>query len=336
MLKNKTIFTLGAVAAAMALSACQPKQPEPKKEDKVTQSQAAQAEALTLAGDTEKLTLNLPECDGNSCPEISIERLSSNQAFIDEFIDQQILKQLEQSVDISPKSLKAGQQETAVGGNSKDSNPAQASEAAGSEAAASETIETPKQKLEKQVAPYLQTFLALDRELKALSASHQISLMIKPKILNAAQPLATVVLNSSSYLGGAHGSSSQYYYNFDLKKKKLVALDDILLPKQKAVLEQKAHEEFKRWVIDSKLANSVEEYEQAWKFTLSDNFYLSTQGLILQYGEYEIGPYVVGLPRLTIPYEQLQSVLKKEYLPPVEVKNDAASASAAVANKARS
>ena len=116
----------------------------------------------------------------------------------------------------------------------------------------------------------------------------------------------------------------------------MVALDDILLPKQKAVLEQKAHEEFKRWVIDSKLANSVEEYEQAWKFTLSDNFYLSTQGLILQYGEYEIGPYVVGLPRLTIPYEQLQSVLKKEYLPPVEVKNDAASASAAVANKARS
>lgn len=36
-----------------------------------------------------------------------------------------------------------------------------------------------------------------------------VSLMIKPKILNANLPLATVVLNSSSYLGGAHGSSSQ-------------------------------------------------------------------------------------------------------------------------------
>lgn len=331
MLKNKTIFTLSVVAAAIALSACQPKQPEPKKEDKVAQSQAAQAEALTLAGDTEKLTLNLPECDGNSCPEINVERLSSNQAFIDEFIDQQVLKQLDQILDISPKLLKTEQQATTASGNSKDLNPAQASEAA-----ASETIETPKQKLEKQVAPYLQTFLSLDKELKALSANHQISLMIKPKILNAGQPLATVVLNSSSYLGGAHGSSSQYYYNFDLKKKKLVELDDILAPKQKAVLKQKAHEEFKRWVIDSKLANSVEEYEQAWKFTLSDNFYLSTQGLILQYGEYEIGPYVVGLPRLTIPYEQLQTVLKKEYLPQAEVKNDAASASTPIANKAQS
>ena len=331
MLKNKTIFTLSVVAAAIALSACQPKQPEPKKEDKVAQSQAAQAKALTLAGDTEKLTLNLPECDGNSCPEINVERLSSNQAFIDEFIDQQVLKQLDQILDISPKLLKTEQQATTASRNSKDLNPAQAFEAA-----ASETIETPKQKLEKQVAPYLQTFLSLDKELKALSANHQISLMIKPKILNAGQPLATVVLNSSSYLGGAHGSSSQYYYNFDLKKKKMVELDDILAPKQKAVLKQKAHEEFKRWVIDSKLANSVEEYEQAWKFTLSDNFYLSTQGLILQYGEYEIGPYVVGLPRLTIPYEQLQTVLKKEYLPQAELKNDAASASTPIANKAQS
>ena len=329
MLKNKTIFTLSLIATAIALTACQPKQPEPK-EDKATHSQAAQAEVLKLAGDTEKLTLNLPECDGNSCPEINIERLSSNQAFIDEFIDQKILKQLDQTLDISPKALKTDQQTTAAE-KSKDLTPAPADETA-----ASTSIQTPKQKLEQQVAPYLTTFLSLDKELKALSANHQISLMIKPKILNAGQPLATVVLNSSSYLGGAHGSSSQHYYNFDLKKKKLVELDDILAPNQKAVLEQKAHEEFKRWVIDSKLANSVDEYEQAWKFTLSDNFYLSNQGLILQYDEYEIGPYVVGLPRLTIPYAQLQTVLKKAYLPQAEVKNDAASTSTPVANKAQS
>jgi len=329
MLKNKTIFILSLVAAAVALSACQPKHTEPK-EEQAKPAQTAQPEVLRLAGDTEKLTLNLPECDGNSCPEISIERLSSNQAFIDEFIDQQILKQLDHIVDISPKSLNANQQATPIGENVKDSNPAQTDQPV-----ASAPLETPKQKLEKQVAPYLDTFLSLDKELKALSANHQISLMIKPKILNAGQPLATVVLNSSSYLGGAHGSSSQSYYNFDLKKKKLVKLDDILSPNQKAVLEQKAHEVFKNWVIESKLANSVDEYEQAWKFTLSDNFYLSTQGLILQYAEYEIGPYVVGLPRLTIPYDQLQTVLKKAYLPQPEVKNQAA-ASAASDSKAKS
>lgn len=330
MLKNKTIFTMSILAAAIALSACQPKQTEPKQ-DQAAASEAVQAEALKLAGDVEKLTLALPECDGNSCPEISIERLSSNQAFIDDFIDQKILKQLDQILDISPQLLKENQQATTAE-NPKD---AKVQDQA-AEQPASLAVETPKQKLEQQVAPYLVNFLSLDKELKALSANHQINLMIKPKILNADLPLATVVLNSSSYLGGAHGSSSQRYYNFDLEKKKQVELNDILAPNQKAALEKKAHEVFKAWVIESKLANSVEEYEQAWKFTLSDNFYLSSQGLILQYDEYEIGPYVVGLPRLTIPYDQLQTVLKKQYLPPVEAKNASAPASTATANKAQS
>ena len=329
MLKNKTLFTISILASMMALSACQPKQTEPK-DDPVQKPAIVEPEILKLAGDSEKLALVLPECDGNNCPEISIERLSSNQAFIDEFIDQQILKQLNQMIDISPKLLKADQLATSIADpeHNKVSDQATAQKTLA-------TVETPKQKLEKQVAPYLVTFLALDKELKALSANHQISLMIKPKILNANLPLATVVLNSSSYLGGAHGSSSQRYYNFDLKQQKQVELNDLLAPNQKAHLEKKAHEVFKMWVLESKLANSVEEYEQAWKFTLSDNFYLSKQGLILQYGEYEIGPYVVGLPRLMIPYDQLQTILKKEYLPQVEAKDQAVAASAATVNKAK-
>ena len=331
MLKNKTLFTISILASMMALSACQPKQTEPK-EDPVQKQTTVEPEILKLTGDSEKLALVLPECDGNNCPEISIERLSSNQAFIDELIDQQILKQLSQIIDISPtpKLLKADQHAASTA----DLKDIQVSDQANA-AKPLATVETAKQKLEKQVTPYLVTFLALDKELKALSANHQISLMIKPKILNANLPLATVVLNSSSYLGGAHGSSSQRYYNFDLKQQKQVELNDLLAPNQKVHLEKKAHEVFKTWVLESKLANSVEEYEQAWKFTLSDNFYLSKQGLILQYGEYEIGPYVVGLPRLMIPYDQLQGILKKEYLPQAEVKDQAVAASAATVNKAK-
>ena len=82
-------------------------------------------------------------------------------------------------------------------------------------------------------------------------------------------------------------------------------------------------------MVDSKLANNVAEYEQAWKFKLSDNFYLGQQGLILQYAEYEIGPYVVGLPRLMIPYAELQQVLKKPYLPAPEAPASEATTAAA-------
>lgn len=312
MLKSKTILTISVLAAAISLTACQPKDKEPQTPATQTTAASEAETALKLVGDTEKLQFELPECDGNACPELNIDRLQSNQAFIDDFIDQQIVKDLSQIIDISPM-------------HSSSDTTASSAVAASSEPAVVGQVITPKLKLEKQVQPYLAAFLGLDQELKALSSNHQISLMIKPKILNAKDPLATVVLNTSSYLGGAHGSSSQHYYNFDLKQQKLVSLDDLLLPNQKAALNRVAHEAFRTWVVYSKLATNVDEYEQAWKFSLSNNYYLGTEGLILQYGEYEIGPYVVGLPRLTIGYDQLQKILKPEYLPKAKQSAQAAS-----------
>ncbi len=315
MLKNKSILAISILITTLGITACQPKKTEPEAvEPEQTQKEQ---QSLKLVGDTEKLNLSLPKCDGKNCPEISIERLNSNQAFIDQFIDQKIIQELAQILEIAPQqavSEAAAIENAATAADAPTSNPT---------AAAIAQVETLAQKLEKQTLPYVQSFLALDQELKALSSNHKISLMIKPKILNADQPLATVVLNSSSYLGGAHGSSAQQYYNFDLEKKKLVLLNDILLDKQRPQLERKAYEAFKQWVIASELSTNVQEYEQAWKFKLSENYYLGQQGLILQYAEYEIGPYVVGLPRLTIPYAELQGILKAAYLPVTEAASEA-------------
>ena len=315
MLKNKSILAISILITTLGITACQPKKTEPEAvEPEQTQTEQ---QSLKLVGDTEKLNLSLPKCDGKNCPEISIERLNSNQAFIDQFIDQKIIQELAQILEIAPRqavSEAAAIENAATAADAPTSNPT---------AAAIAQVETLAQKLEKQTLPYVQSFLALDQELKALSSNHKISLMIKPKILNADQPLATVVLNSSSYLGGAHGASAQQYYNFDLEKKKLVLLNDILLDKQRPQLERKAYEAFKQWVIASELSTNVQEYEQAWKFKLSENYYLGQQGLILQYAEYEIGPYVAGLPRLTIPYAELQGILKAAYLPVTEAASEA-------------
>lgn len=300
MLKHKNIGLFSILVLSMGLVACQPQQAEPKAEPEKATKPAPDLSAK-LIGDAEKLKIQLPECDGKSCPEISLDRLNSNQSFIDEFIDQQILQQLGAMLSVEPEQKKA--------------NLAASEAQVASEAKSLADVQTPQVKMQQQLEPYLQAFVALDKELKNLSSAQKISLMIKPKILNSGEPIATVVLNSSSYLGGAHGASAQQYYNFDLKSKKLVTLDALLLAKQKPRLEQLAHEAFKTWVIDAKLADNVQDYEQAWKFKLSDNYYLSKEGLILQYGEYDIGPYVVGLPRLTIPYAQLETVLKAQYLP---------------------
>lgn len=322
MLNQKNTLALSILLITFGLTACQ--KPDSKKVDStVDQTAASQVPdtSLLLQGDRAKLKLNLPECDGNTCPEFSIERLQSNQTFVDKVIDQAILDNLDKMLDIAQLSKKVADQQQAS-----------------SQASASEvnTDKTPTQQLQDRVQPYTNSFLALDKELKTLGASGQITISLSPKILNSDKPLATVVLNSSSYLGGAHGSSAQTYFNFDLVSKKQVSLNQIIEANQKAKFEKLAHDAFKAWVIDSKLADNVNEYEQAWKFQLSDNFYLGKQGLILQYGEYDIGPYVVGLPRLTISYDQLKGILKPQYFP-AEMQVDQPNSSAPVANsKAKS
>lgn len=310
------MWALGVFASALALSACQPKV-EKKEESVIDQTSASEVQPaiLRLEGKTEKVPVILAECDGNSCPEISIDRLQTNQFVLDGLIDQAILKHLKALLENTDQTPNPEQ-------NQSNTTVKVETEVSASDVA---EVKTAAQLLSDQVQPYVNRFLDLDRELKNLGAGHQISVSISPKILNSDGALATVVLNTSSYLGGAHGASSQTYFNFDLKSQKQVELDHILLPNQKAQLNTLAHQAFKAWVLESKLAESVEEYEQAWKFKLSQNFYLGKQGLILQYAEYEIGPYVVGLPRLTIPYDQLGSILKPEYLP--ETVKDTASVS---------
>ncbi|MGK5735560.1 RsiV family protein [Acinetobacter junii] len=286
----KKVFQYSILACAVLLAACQPKSEPKEPEDKPQDPVVNQTSEPVLRGETVKLAVTLPECNGNTCPDFTVERLQSNFPFIDQLLDQEILDQLSKMLEI----VDADQASSTAQGSEQTNH------------------------LDVQAQQYANAFIKIDEELKALSSSHQISLMIKPKILQSKGTLATVVLNSSSYLGGAHGSTAQRYYNFDLKNQKQVQLNDLLLPKQKAKLDKLAHDAFKTWVIDSKLANTADEYEQAWPFQVTDNYFLGEQGLILQYGEYEIGPYVVGLPRLVIPFDQLQDVLKPQYLPKVE------------------
>ncbi len=311
MLMNKPTLLLGVLISTLGLSACQ--KPDSKESvQNIEQPSASSAIAdttLTLQGNTEKLDLNLPECGGQSCPEVSIDRLHTNQFVVDDIIDRAILQQLARILAIS----------------NPDQPPSVDKQQPTSTSIESNATKTAAQQMAEQVQPYVTEFLALDQELRTLGSNSKINLMVSPKILNADGPLATVVLNTSSYLGGAHGSASQTYYNFDLKHQKQVSLDDILLPQQKANLEKLAYQAFKIWVTDAKLADNMADYEKVWKFSLSNNFYLGQNGLILQYAEYEIGPYVAGLPRLEIPYAQLQSILKNQYLPATDQVAGAAS-----------
>ena len=172
----KKVFQYSILACAVLLAACQPKSEPKEPEDKPQDPVVNQTSEPVLRGETVKLAVTLPECNGNTCPDFTVERLQSNFPFIDQLLDQEILDQLSKMLEI----VDADQASSTAQGSEQTNH------------------------LDVQAQQYANAFIKIDEELKALSSSHQISLMIKPKILQSKGTLATVVLNSSSYLGGAH------------------------------------------------------------------------------------------------------------------------------------
>lgn len=289
--------------SAVFMVGCQPKS-EP--EDAFAASSASSptltnSSTTRLEAQVTALPNLLPPCKGRSCPEFQVERLNSNYLFIDAQIDQAIVQSLQDMLDIGLLDQNQNQ----------NNSVAVLSDAA---SGANATL-APQLLLQQQVKPFVDGFLKIDQEMKSLGTAHQLSLLIKPSVVQSKPPLVTVVLNSSNFLGGAHGAAAQRYFNFDLNQQQLLLLSDLIEPNKTAALQQQAYAVFSQWVLQNQLASNIEDYEHAWPFKLSDNFYLAPQGLILQYGEYEIGPYVVGLPRLVIPYNKLQGILKPQYLP---------------------
>lgn len=317
----KMKIACGVMLLAFTLSACQ--KSSDQAADAETQSSAAQSEntLLSLQGNNEKLLFHPPECRGKDCPSFEIERLHSNQFVLDDVIDQAIVEQLEQILSpVEQKALQqAGEKALAAAQPKSEEEELQAASAVASDRDARQPalhrVDTPAQRLAQQIQPYFATFIGLSEELKTLRGPQQLSVSVRPRILNANAPLATVVMNSSSYLGGAHGASAQKYYNFDLEQQKVLKLQDIIAPQKMPQLEKLAYAAFQTWVKDNQLADNIKDYEKVWKFKMSANFYLGQQGLILQYDEYELGPYVVGLARLDLPYAQLDGILKAKYLP---------------------
>ncbi|MCH4246926.1 MAG: RsiV family protein [Acinetobacter populi] len=302
---------------------------EKKPEAKIEQNTALETEqneiTPILQAKVENVPVTLPECNGQLCPKISLQHLKSNYPKIDQAVDQYLLnyvKDLVQGFDIDSN------------GNADKNTNSNANNTAKAKETASPIVEMSEQKnahsnLQSDVElanpqqdyselqGYVNKFIKLADEVKSLGSSAQLSLYVKPQVLNPKGPITTVVMNASNYIGGAHGSSAQQYLNFELDSNSLLSLDQIIQNGQRKAFNDLAYAAFEQWIKETQPEMDLKTYQQLWKFTLSENFYLSSNGLILQYGEYDIGPYAVGLPRLVIPYDKLQGILKPQYLPVV-------------------
>ncbi|RYZ84955.1 MAG: DUF3298 domain-containing protein [Moraxellaceae bacterium] len=140
------------------------------------------------------------------------------------------------------------------------------------------------------------------------------SLQVTPEFLGQRGQVVMFKIITAYYTGGAHGGASDNYYNLDLKQKKQLTLNDIILPNQQQKLRDQLYLQFSEWVKKNDSKVNLVEYEQNWPFTLTENFSFTETGLLFSYAQYEIGPYAAGMPEFVMPYTQLNGIIKPEYL----------------------
>ena len=147
------------------------------------------------------------------------------------------------------------------------------------------------------------------------TATPKSDVLLEAKVLRNSPTIVVVALSSYIYNGGANGQSSTQYLNWLPDFNRLVGLQTMLvadgMPKYIAVLAQ-AHQ---NWLEKNREAmGDFEQFKKQWPFKPSDNVALLAQGLEISFDPYTIAPKSFGEPKILIPYNQLDNVLRPEYL----------------------
>ncbi len=281
----KTCIWVGVwvVSTSVVLSACDKKKPEaePQSSSTVTAQKSTQisnpaviAEVAVphLTASVQKAKYVLSTCQGDNCPQVDIKRLETNEPWVNQFLDHQVLK-FSQGFSDKPSDRLSLQQN--IDAFVKVSNE--------------------------------------DAKNGGMGVPYTMSIQVED-LGQRGTNLAQFKVNGDFYTGGAHGSVVNSYYVLDLSRHKQLKLNDLLISGQKNNLYTVVYPEFVQWVRGSDPTINLKEYEAMWKFTLTHNFVLNKKGLTFYYGQYEIGPYVAGMPEFTIPYAKLNGIIKPEYL----------------------
>lgn len=126
--------------------------------------------------------------------------------------------------------------------------------------------------------------------------------------------LAMFVEDFYLFSGGAHGYGSTNYLNFDLNQRKILTVDDLLLPHQKTALLEKLHQAYLKYLSEKYTDSSPAELEREYSLDITNNFTFTTDSLVFSYPPYVLGTYADGTITLAIPYTELVGILKPEYL----------------------
>ena len=130
----------------------------------------------------------------------------------------------------------------------------------------------------------------------------------------------SVVAYSSVYLGGAHADNSQAAMNFDLTTGSLLSLSSIFKSECKEYILSKLlyrlSEMESSFMLFSGYETTVQEKFEQMPADMTQNWYLTNQGVVFFYNPYEISPYASGVVSVELSYAELVGYLRDDFVWP--------------------
>ena len=129
--------------------------------------------------------------------------------------------------------------------------------------------------------------------------------MIDGRFLEPYGDMQSYLLYRYEYTGGAHGIDYENGLTYNLKDGSRVMESDLFV---------EGYEEELSRILTARLPESAGDdvYEMLFVKTIepNGNFYVTPSGVTYIYGRYEIGPYVIGIVHVDVPWEDLRALLK--------------------------
>lgn len=133
----------------------------------------------------------------------------------------------------------------------------------------------------------------------------------------------SMVYNTYTYTGGAHGNYAELAYNFDTESGERITLDTLSA-------DPDGLADFLREYITKLYTDDADGYYSARVYedlTVDDEnnpvadlvregaWYFNSMGMVFASQPYELGPYASGIIEFTVPYAELAGVIYDKYLP---------------------
>lgn len=111
------------------------------------------------------------------------------------------------------------------------------------------------------------------------------------------------------YTGGAHGNHGTTFINYDCKNQTEIGLNNLFNKDQLTALSTIAEQLFRKQEGLKEGDDYKDYFFDNGIFVLPANFSIRKDGLLFQYGIYEIKPYVAGTTDLFVPYSAINSLI---------------------------